>query len=120
MAKPDGILRGKHIPELIIIVDDGVDLLATRRHGRGEGSVNGESETGISTPAPNRNGAAENKKRRRRRSGARANQRTGRKRRKDKRRERGVMIRGRRWTAKEKKGRKLKRGFILLALPDGV
>lgn len=55
MAGSHNILRGQNIPELIVIVDDGVDLLATRRHSRGEGSVNGESETGISTPAPDRN-----------------------------------------------------------------
>lgn len=82
--------------------------------------MNGESDTGISTPAPNRNGVAENKKRRGHDSGARTNQRNGMKRRKNKRRERGVMSWGRRRTAKEKKGRKLKRGFNLLALPDGV
>jgi hypothetical protein len=82
--------------------------------------VNGESDTGISTPAPTENGVEENKKRRGRDSGSRANQRNRMKRRKNKRRERGVMSRGRKWTAKEKKGRKLKRGFILLALPDGV
>lgn len=57
MAKPHDILRGKHVPELIVIVDDGVDLLATGGHGRGEGGVNGESDTGISTPVPNRNGS---------------------------------------------------------------
>ena len=44
----------RNIPELIVIVDDGVDLLATR-HGRGEDGVNGESDLGISTPAPNEN-----------------------------------------------------------------
>jgi hypothetical protein len=40
--------------ELIVIVDDGVNLLATG-HDRGEDGVNGESDLGISTPAPNEN-----------------------------------------------------------------
>jgi hypothetical protein len=39
VTKPRDILRCQNIPELIVIVDDGVDLLATGRHGRGEGSV---------------------------------------------------------------------------------
>lgn len=43
------IHRGIHdIPELVIVVDDGIDLLATG-HGRGENCANGERRHGDST-----------------------------------------------------------------------